>query len=64
MQPIFSIIVTEASWKLGLANITLNDMILFSFPTLKSQDLMSFLNDTIHYFHHVNLGIAVDTNRA
>ena len=52
--------------RLGLANITLNDMILFAVSrTLGNhKDLNAhFLNDTIRYFHHVNLGIAVDTDR-
>ncbi|MDD6878590.1 MAG: dihydrolipoamide acetyltransferase family protein [Clostridiaceae bacterium] len=55
--------------RLGLENITLNDIILF----VVSRTLMmpehrdfnaNFLNgDTMRYFTHVNLGVAVDTPR-
>ena len=51
---------------LGLANITLNDIVLFavSRTLLKHKDLNAhFLDDKIRYFKHVNLGIAVDTER-
>ena len=52
--------------KMGLTNITLNDMILYSV----SRVLLDFkgfnahcLGDTMRYFNTVNLGIAVDTER-
>ena len=53
--------------KMGLGNITLNDMILFA----AARTLTSFKNINAHYvdnkfmryFKHVNLGIAVDTDR-
>ncbi len=51
---------------LGLANITLNDIVLFavSRTLLNHKDLNAhFLDDKIRYFKHVNLGIAVDTER-
>ncbi|GHU36399.1 dihydrolipoamide acetyltransferase component of pyruvate dehydrogenase complex [Clostridia bacterium] len=51
---------------LGLANITLNDIVLYAAAkTLKNhRDLNAhFLGDTIRYFSGVNLGIAVDTDR-
>ena len=52
--------------KLGLANITLNDMVLYAVSrVLKShRDLNAhFLDDTMRYFNVVNLGVAVDTPR-
>ena len=52
--------------KLGLANITLNDMILFAVSRviLNHRDLNAhYLDDVIRYFNTVNLGVAVDTNR-
>lgn len=52
--------------KLGLANITLNDMVLYAVSrVLKSHpDLNAhFLGDTMRYFNTVNLGVAVDTPR-
>ena len=54
--------------KLGLENITLNDMILFAVAkTLKAHKDMNahYLDDkgVIRYFNDVNLGIAVDTDR-
>ena len=53
--------------KLGLPNITLNDIILYAVSrTLKKHpDLNAhFLNgDTMRNFSHVNLGMAVDTER-
>lgn len=54
--------------KLGLANITLNDMVLFAVAkTLKNhKDLNAhYLGDEgiMRYFNNVNLGIAVDTER-
>jgi pyruvate dehydrogenase E2 component (dihydrolipoamide acetyltransferase) len=56
----------EAQERMGLANITINDMILFAVSrTLpKYKDLNAhFLDDTVRYFHNVNLGMAVDTER-
>ena len=52
--------------KMGLANITLNDMILFAVSrvVLNHKDLNAhYLDDVIRYFNNVNIGIAVDTNR-
>ena len=52
--------------KMGLANITLNDMILFAVSRviLNHKDLNAhYLDDFMRYFNTVNLGIAVDTNR-
>ncbi len=54
--------------KLGLSNITLNDMVLFAVAkTLKNhKDLNAhYLGDEgiMRYFNNVNLGIAVDTER-
>lgn len=53
--------------KLGLANITINDMILFAVSrVLRNHKIFNahYLNDdTMRYFNTVNLGIAVDTER-
>ena len=52
--------------KMGIANITLNDMILFAVSRviLNHKDLNAhYLDDVIRYFNNVNIGIAVDTNR-
>ena len=52
--------------KLGLANITFNDMVLFAVAkTLGNhKDLNAhYLDDTMRYFKDVHLGIAVDTDR-
>ncbi len=52
--------------KLGLANITLNDMILFAVSRviLKYKNANAhYLGDTMRCFNTVNLGIAVDTER-
>ena len=52
--------------KMGLANITLNDMVLFAVSrvVLNHKDLNAhYLDDVIRYFNNVNIGIAVDTNR-
>ena len=52
--------------KMGLANITLNDMVLFAVSRviLNHKDLNAhYLDDFMRYFNTVNLGIAVDTNR-
>ena len=52
--------------KLGLANITLNDMVLFAVSRviLNHKDLNAhYLDDVIRYFNTVNIGVAVDTNR-
>ena len=54
------------SEKLGLANITINDMILFAVSRviLKYRNANAhMLGDTMRYFNTVNLGIAVDTER-
>jgi len=52
--------------KLGLANITLNDMVLFAvsrvLPAHKALNA-HYLDDTMRYFNTVNLGVAVDTER-
>ena len=52
--------------KFGLANATLNDMILYAVSRviLSHKDLNAhFLDDTIRYYNTVNLGVAVDTPR-
>ncbi len=52
--------------KLGLANITLNDMILYAVSRVirAHRDLNAhYLDDIIRYFNTVNIGIAVDTDR-
>ena len=52
--------------KMGIANITLNDMILFaaSRVLLGHASLNAhYLDDTMRFFKTVNLGIAVDTER-
>jgi len=53
--------------KMGLANITYNDMILFAVSrVLKNHKMFNahYLNDdTMRFFNTVNLGIAVDTER-
>jgi len=52
--------------QLGLANITINDMILFavSRTILNHKDLNAhFLEDKMLHFNNVNLGVAVDTER-
>jgi pyruvate dehydrogenase E2 component (dihydrolipoamide acetyltransferase) len=52
--------------KLGLGNITLNDMILFAVSRvlLNHRDLNAhYLDDVIRYFNTVNIGVAVDTKR-
>ena len=51
---------------MGLANITLNDIVLFAVAkTLPAhKDLNAhYLDDKMRFFKHVNLGIAVDTER-
>ena len=52
--------------KLGLENITLNDMVLYAVSRvlLNHKDLNAhFMDDFMRYFNTVNLGIAVDTPR-
>ena len=52
--------------KLGLGNITLNDIVLYavSRTILAHKDLNATLNDnTMRIFNHCNLGVAVDTPR-
>ena len=52
--------------KMGLANITLNDMVLFAVSrvVLNHKDLNAhYLDEFMRYFNTVNIGIAVDTNR-
>ena len=53
--------------KMGLANITYNDMILFAVSrVLKNHKMFNahYINDdTMRFFNTVNLGIAVDTER-
>ena len=59
-------IIKENAEELGLANITLNDMILFAVSRviLNHKDLNAhFLGDKMRYFTDVNLGVAVDTPR-
>ena len=53
--------------KMGLANITYNDMILFAVSRIlanhKTFNAHYLNDDTMRYFKTVNLGIAVDTER-
>lgn len=52
--------------KLGLANITLNDIILYAVSrTIKDHKALNahYLDDKMRYFSHVHLGVAVDTER-
>ena len=53
--------------KMGLANITINDMILFAVSRVllnhKSFNAHYLNDDTMRFFKTVNLGIAVDTDR-
>ena len=53
--------------KMGLANITINDMILFAVSRVllnhKSFNAHYISDDTMRFFNTVNLGIAVDTER-
>ncbi len=52
--------------KLGLPNITLNDMVLFAVSRviLNHRSLNAYyLDDTMRFFNTVNIGIAVDTDR-
>jgi pyruvate dehydrogenase E2 component (dihydrolipoamide acetyltransferase) len=56
----------ENAEKLGLPNITLNDMILFAVSrTILAHRALNahYLGDTMRYFKHCNLGVAVDTER-
>lgn len=58
--------VKASGEKLGLANITLNDMVLYavSRTLLTHKDLNAhMLPDSMRYFADVNLGMAVDTER-
>ena len=58
--------VKENGEKLGLANITLNDMVLYavSRTLLNHKDLNAhMLDDKMRYFKNVHLGMAVDTER-
>ena len=59
-------LVKENAEKLGLANITFNDIILYAVSRVlpKHKDLNAhFLGDKMRYFTDVNLGMAVDTPR-
>lgn len=59
-------IVKENAEKLGLANITFNDIILYAVSRviLNHKDMNAhFLGDKMRYFTDVNLGMAVDTPR-
>ena len=52
--------------KMGLANITINDMILFAVSRVILNHKGAnahMLGDTMRYFNTVNIGIAVDTER-
>ncbi len=56
----------ENKEKLGLANITINDIVLYavSRTILAHKDCNAhYLDDTMRYFKNVHLGIAVDTPR-
>lgn len=55
--------------KIGLGNITLNDMVIYVVSRVLAKPEHRALNanfigaDTIRYFNHVNIGVAVDTER-
>lgn len=52
--------------KMGLAKITLNDMVLYAVSrTLLNHKAVNahYLDDTMRYFNNANIGIAVDTER-
>ncbi|MBQ8533784.1 MAG: 2-oxo acid dehydrogenase subunit E2 [Clostridia bacterium] len=62
--------VKAAGEDMGLANITLNDIILFAVSRVLKNEALKGLNahcidngETIRYFNAVNLGVAVDTPR-
>lgn len=61
--------VKENGEKLGLSNITLNDIILFAVSRVLAKPEHKALNahllngDTMRYFNGVHLGVAVDTDR-
>jgi pyruvate dehydrogenase E2 component (dihydrolipoamide acetyltransferase) len=58
--------IKDSSEKLGLGNITLNDIILYAVSrvVLKHRELNAhFYEDKMVYFNNVNLGVAVDTER-
>ena len=58
--------VKQNAEKLGLPNITLNDIVLYAVSRVlkKHPDMNAhFLGDVVRQFSHVNLGIAVDTER-
>lgn len=58
--------IKDSAESLGLANITINDIILYavSRTILKHETLNAhFLDDKMLIFHNVHLGIAVDTER-
>lgn len=65
------IMALRAGWKadaekLGLPNITLNDIVMFAVSrTLKNHPYCNanMMGDSIRLFKHVNLGMAVDTER-
>jgi len=56
----------NAAEKMGLVNITLNDIVLFAvsrtLPEFKALNA-HFMDDSIRYFKNVQLGVAVDTER-
>ena len=59
-------LLKKTAEKMGLSNITINDMVLFAVAkTLKDfpECNAHFLDDKMRLFHTVNLGIAVDTER-
>ena len=56
----------NAGEKMGMANITLNDIILYAVSRviLNHRSLNAhYLDDTMRFFNTVNIGIAVDTDR-
>lgn len=51
---------------MGIANITLNDMVLYAVAkTLPAHRVLNahYTGETMRYFKHVNLGVAVDTEK-
>ncbi|MBO4216773.1 MAG: 2-oxo acid dehydrogenase subunit E2, partial [Clostridia bacterium] len=58
--------VKENGEKLGLGNITINDIICFAVTRVLNNHRSlnaNFLGDTMRFYNHVNLGIGVDTER-
>ena len=58
--------VKACAEKMGLENITLNDIVLYAVSRvlLRYRDInANFVDDKMRYFRHANIGVAVDTER-